>query len=308
MSKVKSDKKSSHPGFDRLHRFLLADKAVRGALVQGTGLVRAMRQAHGLGILETLVLGHACLGTLLASSSLKGRDRMGLQIDCSGPIQGLVAEADAEGFVRGYLKQVPIPIDKPLESFDLAPFFGAGFLTLTRFLEDAKQPFAGKSMLQYGNLAQDLANHYLTSEQLPTVFNLSVQFDQQGEVAGAGGLFLQAMPASDEQLMVELEKRVTTLPSIGAFLAEGGNPESFVREKFSSFSPKMLPGKAVFFRCRCNTDRLRGILMSLPVADLDDILEKDTFPLEMRCHFCSRIYAFGRRDVESIRASHLATH
>ena len=170
---------------DRLHKFLLADGAVRGAIMNGTRMVNEMRANHELGILETLVLGRAYLGVVLMAADLKSNDRISVKFDCSGPIKGLVVEANAFGEVRGFLKQVPIPIDKPMESFDLSPFFRAGFLSVTKYLEDAKQPFTGQVMLKYGNIAQDLANYYLTSEQVPTAFNLSIKFDTEGQVTSS---------------------------------------------------------------------------------------------------------------------------
>jgi molecular chaperone Hsp33 len=144
---------------ERLERFILAGGQARGALVNGTHLIQNMRQQHHLGILETLVLGHAYLSALLIAASLKGEERVALQLDCSGPIRGLVVEANAGLDVRGYLKNVPIPITKPLADFNLAPFFGAGLLRITRYLRDSKQPFVGTDELKYGNLADDLA-HY----------------------------------------------------------------------------------------------------------------------------------------------------
>jgi molecular chaperone Hsp33 len=153
-----------------------------------------MRQAHQLGILETLVLGHAYLGALLMASTMKGEERVALQVDCRGPIKGLIVEANARMEVRGYLQRVPIPIDKPLDDFNLAPFFGAGVLRILRYLQGAAAPFVGTVDLQYGNLAEDLTYYYLSSEQIHTAFNLSVQFDRQGRVTGAGGLFVQRMP------------------------------------------------------------------------------------------------------------------
>ena len=108
---------------DKLHRFLLLEGTVRGAIVHGTRMVNEMRANHELGILETLVLGHGYLAGALMCADLKGDERITLQIGCSGPIKGLLVEANAFGEVRGYLKNVPIPIEKPLEDFNLAPFF-----------------------------------------------------------------------------------------------------------------------------------------------------------------------------------------
>ena len=60
---------------DRLHVFMLADGAARGAILHGTRMVNEMRANHGLGILETLTLGRAYLGVGLMAADLKGSDR-----------------------------------------------------------------------------------------------------------------------------------------------------------------------------------------------------------------------------------------
>jgi molecular chaperone Hsp33 len=288
---------------DRIVTFLLAAGEVRGAILNGTRMVNEMRANHELGILETLVLGRAYLGIALMAAGLKGGDRVAMQINCSGPIKGLNVEANAFGEVRGYLKQVPISLDKPLEDFDLSPFFGAGLLSVTRTLQDAKQPFTGQVELRYGNLAQDLAHYYLTSEQVPTAFNLSIKFDKDGEVTGAGGLFLQAMPQAGERLKAELEELVLRIPSLGDVFAGERAPEAVAIDIFEPFSLKILSDRRVEFLCHCNRERLTNLLRMLPIAELADLRENGTFPLEMRCHNCNTPYAFSREEIEEIYGS-----
>jgi len=285
---------------DRLHNFLLADGAVRGVIMNGTRMVNEMRTNHELGILETLVLGRVYLGAVLISADLKSNDRISIKIDCSGPIKGLVVEANAFGEVRGFLKRVPIPIDKPMESFDLSPFFGAGFLLVTKYLEDAKQPFTGQVMIKYGNIAKDLANYYLTSEQIPTAFNLSIKFDKEGRVTGAGGLFLQAMPQADDDLTAGMEKRVTDLFSLGEVFSEDKDPENLIAAAFKDYSPHFLAGHRIEFMCHCNLKQVRSLLMLLPIGDLKDIRDNGPFPLEMRCHYCNTVYHFAKEDIRKI--------
>lgn len=286
---------------DRLYNFLLAGGTIRGCVVNGTRMVNEMRWNHELGILETLALGHAYLGAALMSSSLKGNDRLGLQIECSGPIKGLSVEANAFGEVRGYLKQVPIPIDRPLESFDLSPFFGAGFLTVTRYPEDAKQPFTGKVMLEYGRLAKDLAVYHLKSEQIPTAFNLSVQFDRHGEVLGAGGLMLQAMPGADDTVLSRIEEKVQSLESIGVMANDATFPEQWLNQNFSLFSPKLIQDRGVEFMCHCNPKRIAGMISMLKLEDLEDMAENGPFPMEIRCHYCNTVYGFSREEMTTIK-------
>ncbi|MCF6291337.1 MAG: Hsp33 family molecular chaperone HslO [Desulfobacterales bacterium] len=285
---------------DRLHSFVLADQSVRGAMVNGVRMINEMRANHELGILETMVLGQAFLAAGLLTASLKGNEAVSIKVDCSGPIKGLVAEANARGEVRGYLKQAVIPVVKPVDPNDLSSFFGAGFLTVTRYLEDAEQPFSGKIALEHGCIAKDLAHYFLISEQLPTIVNLSVRFDQQGEVVGGGGMLLQAMPGADRDMVARLADRADALPSLGLAFVKGSDPESLVREHFSGFGLEFLDDFRIEFYCRCNEKGIQQMLLSLPETDRADILANGPFPLEVRCHNCNSPYQFQREALQKM--------
>lgn len=285
---------------DRLYNFLLADDTVRGVILHGTRMVNEMRANHHLGILETLVLGRAYLGAGLMSATLKGSDRLNLKIDCSGPIKGLAVETNAFGEVRGYLKNVPIAIDRPLADFDLSPFFGAGILAVTRHLEKAKTPFTGQVILKYGNLAKDLAYYYLTSEQIPTAFNLSIKFDPSGRVIGAGGVLVQALPGADEKVIEKLENQILDLPSPGEAFSADEEPRALVNSAFDLFKPRFLAERRIEFMCHCNKDRLKNVLTMLPIEDLKDIRDNGPFPLEMCCHYCNTVHAFSQEEILEI--------
>jgi molecular chaperone Hsp33 len=286
---------------DRLYNFILADETVRGVVVHGTRMVNEMRWNHDLGILETLVLGHAYLAAALMSANLKGSDRIGLQVECSGPIKGLSVEANAFGEVRGYLAQVPIPIDKPMESFDLGPFYGAGFISVTKLLEDAKQPFTGKVMMEYGRLAKDLALYHLKSEQIPTAISLGVIFDKQGEVTGAGAMMLQAMPGAEDGVLVELEEKMHLLASMGEAVNRPGFPQDWIQTSFGDYRPRLINHRGVEFMCHCSQKRIRTMIAMLKQEDLADLVENGPFPLEIRCHYCNSIFHFSQKDLKAIQ-------
>ena len=285
---------------DRLSNFLLENGNIRGAVLNGTRMVNEMRWNHELGLLETLTLGHAYLGAALMTTNLKGNDHLSLQVECSGPIKGLVVEANAFGEVRGYLKQVPIPIQKPLESFNLAPFFGAGFLSISKHLEDAKHPFTGKVMMEHGSLAKDLAVYYLKSEQLPTAFILSIFFNGQGTVEGAGGVFLQAMPDADEKMLAELEERVCNLPSIGQAVNKDTFPQQRLLEHFGPFGLRLLGQRGIEFMCHCNRRQIKSMIGMLEIEALEEMAAKGPYPIQIRCQNCNTSYDFNREQIHSI--------
>ena len=286
---------------DRLHNFIMRDANVLGVILNGTKMVNEMRANHELGIIESLVLGHAYLACTLLSANLKKNERISIQIECSGPIKGFNVEANSYNEVRGYLKNVPIPVDKPLENFNLSPFFGAGFLTVTKYIEKSKTPVSGKVILKYGSIAKDMAYYFLTSEQIPTSFNLSVQFDQAGNVIGAGGMFLQAMPGADNNTMLSLEKKVSDFPSLGSAFSAGKTPVELIGENFKDYSPVFLSDTRVDFFCRCNKGLMLQYLSMLPEKDTCEIIENGPFPVELRCHNCNTKYYFEKEEIEQIK-------
>jgi molecular chaperone Hsp33 len=287
-----------------LHSFLLAEKTVRGAILEGTPFVREMQSRHAIGTMETLILGQALMVTALMASSFKGHDEISLRVDCSGPIKGLIAEATATGEVRGYLKQVPIPQTTPVDSPDainhLDPLWGEGLLTITRYLEEGRQPFSSSTALQSGNIAAEIAYYYRVSEQLPTAIHVAVFFDNHGEVAGAGGLLLQAMPGADEKVFATLEQKAQTLPSLGKALAQGSKVQPWLREQFAPLAPDMLETHPVHYRCRCNSTRMRLLLLQMPLADLEDMRDNGPFPITLTCHFCNQHYHFDQQALTDI--------
>lgn len=285
---------------DNIEIFLLNNGTVRGALLHGTKMINQMRVNHNLGILETLALGQAYMGAGLMTSMIKGNDRISFAIECGGPIKGLSVEANADGNVRGYLFANPIPITKPVESFNLSPFFGPGFLSVTKHLESSKQPFTGQVMLQHGRIAKDLANYFLESEQIKTAFGLSVYFDKEGKAAGAGGLFLQALPGAEDQALELIEKSIKNMPSLGKYLATGGSPDKLIIDSFKNFSPEIIADKSVSFDCGCTKERFTSFIASMDKSDKNDILKNGPFPLITTCHNCATDYKFSKEELWSI--------
>jgi molecular chaperone Hsp33 len=286
---------------DRLYRFILADGMIRGAIVKTTRMVNEMRANHGLGGLETLVLGQAYIAAALLTANLKSRDRISLTVKCSGPIKGFDVESNMFGEVRGYLKAPGFSSHVDPEATTLSSLFGAGFLTVTKYLEEAKHPYSGQVVLEYGTLAEDLANYFLTSEQTPTAFNLSVHFDGSGEVTGAGGLFLQAMPGADDETVAKAQAMIKDIDSIGRAFAENQEPDTLVNVNFQDLNPVLLDGHRVEFFCRCSEKKMNEHLAFLPRKDITDILDNGPFPVELRCHNCNSVYLFDRQDIEKLQ-------
>ncbi|MCG8637995.1 MAG: Hsp33 family molecular chaperone HslO [Desulfobacterales bacterium] len=285
---------------DRLYRFMMADDQIKGAVVHSTRMVNEMRANHDLGPLETLILGQAYIASSLICSGLKGKDRISMNVRCSGPVQGLDVEANVFGEVRGYLKANPIEIEDPDQIKRLSTLYGAGFLSVTKYLEDANLPYSGQIALAHGSIAEDLAEYFLKSEQIPTGFKLSIFFDEEEKVAGAGGIFLQALPGVDPEKVARAEQLIQEIDSLGESFAGGESPEAVINQAFSELTPRFLDSSRVEFFCRCARERMEGYLKGLSPEDRSDIRENGPFPLEITCHHCNSSYRFTKAELESL--------
>lgn len=279
---------------------LLSNGQIRLTAISGTTAINQMRANHKLGILETYILGQAYIATGLITSCIKGNDRIQLCVECGGKIGGIYTEAWACGAVRGYLKNNPIQITEPLTSWDLNKLFGPGFLSISKIIEGSRTPFTGQIMMEHGDLAKDLALYYSQSEQTPTMFNLSVYFDKQGRVTGAGGLFLQAMPNCSEQILDDLQKKCMSLPPLGKLLSEGMDIKQYCTENFADYSVQPLSNEIFGFSCPCCKENYKIFLQNLPKDEKQAIIDSKQFPLELECFNCGSRYTFSENEIQQL--------
>lgn len=295
---------------DEMAVFVMADGRIRGALFHGTRFVNQMRAQHNLGILESLVLGQASLCAALMIPLMKGQEHLCWKYDVDGPAAGFSVEADSTGYVRGFLYNEHIPVDKPLENWDLKPFLGTGSMSVSRIHKEDSAPHISTVEVNSGNIAEDLAWYYKQSEQISTAFNTGIQFDRQGRVIGAGGMFLQVMPETggknnsgaskssssdaeaDGQFLARVEMAFKTAPSLGQWFSEGGKIEDIVYGLFREFTPSIALRRDIRYDCPCSEETFANYIKMLPKQERDDILRKKE-PLGIQCRNCGSVYTIS---------------
>lgn len=295
---------------DKLRIFTMAEGRVRGALFHGTRFVNQLRAQHNLGILETYILGQASLCGALTIPMMKDMEHTAIKFEGNGPAQGYSVEASSTGFVRSFLFNEHIQLDKPLESWDLNPFLGQGTITFSRIHKDDKYPQSSTVEVNSGNIATDFATYFAQSEQINTAFNSSIQFDKQGRVIGAGAMYLQIMPktggtakvgsqvdshaeetAEDEDLLRRVENAFKACPSLGLLYSEKQvDSEDIIIGLFREFSPTISLIRDVIFDCKCNEEYYINYLRTLPKEQIEDIKKNGPDPLEIICRNCGSIY------------------
>ena len=123
---------------------------------------------------DTTPVASAALGRLMTAGAMMGimmkgdRDLLSLTIRSDGPIGGLTVTADSHGNVKGfpYNPNVPVLISKR-HKLDVGAALGNGTLTVVKDL-GLKEPYSGQVDLQSGEIGDDLAYYFMTSEQIPS--------------------------------------------------------------------------------------------------------------------------------------------
>ncbi len=287
---------------DGISIFTLEHDSIRGAIVSGTAMVNQMRVNHGFGPLETLVLGHAYLAASLLSVTIKGEDRISIRAEGSGPARGYSVECTARGEVRGRLFGGPLGIADAQGKLDTAPLMGTGSLSLTRFMQGHTEPVTGTAAMRSGRLAEDLAWYYHTSEQTRTSFSLGIHFDAEGRVLGAGGMFLQALPGAVDEELERMERLVYSMPPLGETFSDGSARMDVMLRMFPFFDLNMMDERKTDFFCGCTKERLAAYLSSMEKAELDDMAKNGPFPVNITCHNCGSVYAYGQGELAAMAA------
>ena len=90
---------------DYIVRATAAKGQIRAFAVTSAETVETARRAHDTSPVVTAALGRLLSAGAMMGAMMKGEDDLlTLQIQCDGPIGGLVVTADSHGHVKGYAK------------------------------------------------------------------------------------------------------------------------------------------------------------------------------------------------------------
>ena len=180
---------------DYIVRATAAGAQIRAFACTTRGLVERARQLHNTSPVITAALGRLLSAGAMMGSMLKGeRDLLTLQVKGDGPVQGITVTADSKCNVKGYAN-VPDVLLPPnaVGKLDVAGAVGQGMLCVIKDM-GLKEPYVGQTLLQTGEIAEDLTYYFATSEQTPSSVGLGVLMEKNNTVRQAGGYSSCHMP------------------------------------------------------------------------------------------------------------------
>ncbi len=285
---------------DYMVRATAADAQIRAFAATTRELAETARQAHNTSPVVTAGLGRLLTAGVMMGSMLKAdSDLLTLQVKGDGPMRGMTVTADKNGNVKGYadVPNVILPANAR-GKLDVGGAVGHGTLSVIRDL-GLKEPYAGQTALQTGEIGDDLTYYFATSEQVPSSVGLGVLMEKNNTVRCAGGFIIQLMPFASEEVISGLERNLANLTSVTSLLDQGMTPEEMLKRVLDGFDVEFTDRMPCIFRCNCSKDRVEKALISIGKKEIRSMIE-DGKPIEVNCHFCNKNYVFDLADLKEI--------
>lgn len=279
----------------------ISDKAnVIGLACVTTDLVHQASHLHETSRTASAALGRALTGALLMGALLKRGQRVALKFEGSGPLKKIIAEADQDGSVRGFVAVPDAEVPLQDEKLNVAGALGSeGLLTVVKDI-GLKEPYRGIVKLLTGEIAEDIAYYFVESEQVPTAVGLGVFVRTDGDVSAAGGFLIQSLPPSEDRMVEELVENIRKIPSVTDLLRQGKTPEEILDMIFSGIPHHFLEKRNLFLRCSCSRERIERVLISLGKEELGGIITEQG-EADVTCEFCRTRYHFTREELEDLQ-------
>lgn len=285
---------------DYIVRATAANSQIRAFAATTKQLVEKARAAHNTSPVATAALGRLLTAGSMMGSMMKGeKDILTLQIKAGGPLDGITVTADSQARVKGYVNNpnVILPANDQ-GKLDVAKAVGVGFLNVIKDM-GMKEPYAGQTMLQTSEIAEDLTYYFATSEQVPSAVGLGVLMEHDNTVKQAGGFIIQLMPYTDEKVISELEAKLAKVTSVTSMLDVGLTPEQILGELLGDFGLEITDKIPTEFYCNCSKERVGKALISVGKKDLREMIN-DGKTIEMNCHFCNTDYYFTVKEMKEL--------
>lgn len=282
----------------KLIRTISSDASVVASALDAKDIVSEIESIHKTSAVVTAALGRLTIAASLIGNGLKGeKDSLTLRLNGGGPAGALIAVSDSNGNVKSYVSNPVVEI--PLNSYGKLDVRGAvgseGTLSVIKDL-GLKEPYVGQVPIVSGEIAEDIASYFATSEQIPTVCGLGVLVNPDLTVKAAGGYLIQLLPFADEKVIDILEANVNKLPSVTKMLDSGMTSEDMAKAVLDGLEPEILDSFDVHYRCDCSRERVERALISIGKEELENMAaeQDDT---EVNCHFCNKKYHFSSKEI-----------
>ena len=284
---------------DRILR-ATAGEYIKMAVISARDTVERARTIHNCSPTASAALGRTlCAASLLGEAMKEEQASLTIRINGGGPIGCVVAVADHEGCVRGYVDHPEVdPPRRPDGKLNVGAAVGRdGLLTVSRDI-GLKEPYIGSVELVSGEIAEDLTSYLLASDQVASACALGVLVDTDTSIKAAGGFLVQLMPGAPEDLIGRLEDNIFMMDQLTTILDEDGD-EAVFAQVLRGFDFHLVAEQPICYRCGCSRERVEAALSVIDSAELEEMIAEGK-DFDIDCQFCDKSYRITGDDLRRI--------
>jgi molecular chaperone Hsp33 len=291
-----------------VRRFIVENEPVRGYWVNLEAAWQELRAHQQYPPAVRELLGEAVSAAVLLAATLKFEGTLTFQLEGDGAVRLLVAQCTNDFRVRAVAR-----VENEAEFASGAAVLGGpegfrrlvgsnGRVIVTVEAAERDMRYQGIVPLNGASLAQCLETYFASSEQLPTQVRLASDEKRSmgmlvQRLPGAGGVEAEedstaAAAWADAQRSISA---VTTGELLRLSLTD------LLQQRFSAQDVRVFSGAPVAFECRCSLDRVEGLLRSLGIDEVRDVI-REQGAVSVTCEFCHRPYRFDAVDIERLFA------
>ena len=281
-------------------RAMTRDGSARAFVINSRDIVNKAIEIH-----KTAPTATALFGRLLTASSVMGtmlpekENTMTVAIRGQGVAGTTLCVADYYGNVKGYIQnpQADIPL-KPNGKLDVSGIVGGGILSVSKDV-GGEVPFNGNIELVSGEVAEDIAQYYAVSEQVPTLCALGVLVDTDYTCRAAGGVFVQLLPFADEEVVCRLEENAKMLTNVSSLFDKGLSNEDVLKIALNGIEYDLFDELEIDYECNCTSERTERAIISLGKQEIEKIFAEqraagEPEELSLHCQFCNKEYLYTK--------------
>jgi molecular chaperone Hsp33 len=281
---------------DTIISAVVAGEDIYGVAAVTTSVVEQAQRVHGACPTAAAALGRLLTGgVLMGCLGKEPEHRIALQITCKGPIQKIHVEADGIGHVRGYPGQPVVNLPSRHGKLDVGGAVGKGVLHVMKDT-GLGEPYSGAVPLVSGEIAEDLANYFVQSEQIPSAVSLGVFVSADQMVTAAGGFLVQFHATLPEDLIAHIERALAVVPAATTMVRDGYTPQEMLEHALGGLPLHVLRHMSPMWTCQCSRERVSQALVSLGADVLHQIVAEQQSE-QIRCEFCATEYAFEPQEL-----------
>jgi molecular chaperone Hsp33 len=283
-----------------------SSKNARFFIVETKDIVQDALDIHKCSPTAIKAFGRLLTGAVMMGETLKGEDLLTLRTNTDGLLKQMLVTTDANGNVKGYLSDPEVDLEvKDGVIPKVGDLVGKGSLTVIKDM-GLKEPYVGVSQMISGEIGEDIAYYYYTSEQTPSVVVLGVSLGPDMRVKNAGGYMIQLLPDASESFISKLEAKIQAMRPMTELLAGGMSLKRIAKLLYEDMESEdelalvedytIYEEKKVAYKCNCSKDKFYKGLITIKREELEEIFTEKP-ELEVECHFCRKKYTFTKEEL-----------